>query len=497
MKEVAIPVRQNPLTSAATAPPTAADGQLSIVERIGERLNPLLVKECRQSMKSRQFSATFTLIVVLSWLWSIYGIARLGGDVAYGATGPEMFYGYFLILAFALLLVVPYSAYRSLIAEREDNTYELVAITTLRSRQIVAGKLGSALAQMLVYLSAIAPCLAFTYVLRGIDVLTICWILFYLVLGSLGFSLCALLLASVAKERHWQVTLSVFVVVGLFMSFVGATEWCHWLLRMSRLPFQSPVFWGINLAVITAYASTFALFYLAAGAQISFTAENRSTPLRAAMLVQQACLAAWAGLAYVLMKQGSSLQIPELIQAYVAISMLYWFLMGGFMLGELTEISRRVKRTLPKSFLGRIFFTWFNPGPGTGLIFAIANAVAAAALAAIAIAIESRSPQQFNRLWVEPTAMFVGLSVGYVAILLALGNVIMRLARRATTITLAAGVSIELLLVCAGVGFPPWSVICSTIAATNSRSWILPIRFERALRFSNRVPTCTWGNCAG
>ena len=243
-------------------------GFRSLLERAGEWFNPLLVKECRQSLKSRQFSTTFTLVVVFSWLWSVYGIVMLGPNVAYQADGAEMFYGYYLILAFPLLLIVPYSAFRSLIAEREDNTFELVAITTLKPRQIVAGKLGSAVVQMIVYLSVAAPCLAFTYLLRGIDVLTICWILFYTVLASLGFSLVAVLLATLAKERHWQVMVSVLIVVGLFNAFLGAIEVCYSILRVNRLPFQSLDFWIGNLQVQTAYWSTFALVYLAAGCAI-------------------------------------------------------------------------------------------------------------------------------------------------------------------------------------------------------------------------------------
>ncbi len=222
------------------------------IERLGEMLNPLLVKEVRQALKSRQFSITFTAVLCLSWLWSIAGVARLGPTVAYGANGPEIFFGYYLILAFPLILIVPYSAYRSLIAEREDNTYELVAITTLRPRQIVAGKLGIAVAQMAVYFSAVAPCLAFTYLLRGIDVPTIFWIMFYTFLASFGFSLCALLLATIAREKHWQVMLAVVIVVVLFYAFLGSMtlcrEWMAW--RDYRLPAQSVLDTKRNVSVV-------------------------------------------------------------------------------------------------------------------------------------------------------------------------------------------------------------------------------------------------------
>ena len=40
---------------------------------------------------------------------------------------------YYAILAFPLAVVVPYAAFRSLAAEREDNTYDLLSITTLQA----------------------------------------------------------------------------------------------------------------------------------------------------------------------------------------------------------------------------------------------------------------------------------------------------------------------------------------------------------------------------
>src|SRR5204863_1400529 len=114
-------------------------------------------------------------------------------------------------------VVVPYSAFRSLAAEREDNTYDLLSITTLRPWQIVSGKLGSAIVQMGVYFSAITPCLAFTYLLRGIDLPTIAVLLTYLFFCSLGLSMVGILLATSTKRRFAHVFVSV--------AFVGAVIW--------------------------------------------------------------------------------------------------------------------------------------------------------------------------------------------------------------------------------------------------------------------------------
>ena len=267
---------------------------MSHLERAGEWLNPLLVKECRQAMKSKWFAVVFTLVLLACWFWSIVGVIHLGPDVPYRFNGAELFYQYYLILAVPLL-IIPFAAFRSLIAEREDNTYELVSITALTPRQIIGGKLGSAVLQMLVYFSAVAPCMAFTYLLRGIDVLTICLILYYTFLTSLGLSLFSLLMATLVKEKHWQILVSVLLVIGLFLTFIGAQQLCYDILRCSGLPIRETGFWEFNAVLLIVFASTSVLLYLAAGAQLTFPSENRSTPLRITMLVQQSLFAAMAG----------------------------------------------------------------------------------------------------------------------------------------------------------------------------------------------------------
>src|SRR5437016_3565218 len=139
-QETTPPLNLPALTAGAPAVETAVANSFwgrvgDWLERAGEWLNPLLVKEVRQALKSRQFSLAFTFILALAWICSIFGIVNLGPGVQLRPDGAAMFKWYYFILTFALFLVVPFSAFRSLVAEREDNTYELVAITTLKPRQ--------------------------------------------------------------------------------------------------------------------------------------------------------------------------------------------------------------------------------------------------------------------------------------------------------------------------------------------------------------------------
>lgn len=428
------------------------------LERVADRFNPILVKECRQALKSRQFTITFALVLGCCWLWSIYGVMMVGPGVHFstGSAGLRMFSGYFAIMAFPLLVVVPHGAFRSLADERDDRTFELLSITALGPRQIIAGKLGSAMVQMLVYLSAITPCLAFTYLLRGIEAPTIMILVVYMFFGSLGLSMIALLAATLAQERHWQTLWSAAVVLGLVVLFffvVGAgTEG----ITRERIPFESPGFWYLNVGFALTYGSYFVLFFLAAAARLTFPSENRSTPLRIVMLVQQLLLT--FGIAWGVAHQRGELRdivLVAVLAPYLPILALHWYVMGLFMIGEMPRLSDRAKRRLPQSFLGRAFFTWFNPGPASGYVFALANLASGLALllVAIAVLVQTLSTGQRTAFANNDLSRIIYiclLAFGYVAFYLRLGRLVLGLLRRVAPVGMFLGVLIQVLLLLIG-----------------------------------------------
>src|SRR3954464_9359399 len=91
--------------------PSRAQKLAAMLERAGEWLNPLLVKECRQALKSKWFALIFALVLIACWAWSIFGVARMGPDAAYQSYGPDMFYGYYWILAVPLIIIIPFAAF--------------------------------------------------------------------------------------------------------------------------------------------------------------------------------------------------------------------------------------------------------------------------------------------------------------------------------------------------------------------------------------------------
>jgi len=421
---------------------------------IGNRLNPILVKETRQALKSKQFAITFGLLLALGWGWSILGVAWIGPDIYHSAQGPDMFIVYYLILSFPLLVIVPFSAFRSLASEQEDRTYELLSITSLGPRQIIRGKLGSAVLQMVVYLSAISPCLAFTYMLRGIDFLTILFMLFWITVVSLGLAVVGLLAGTLTTEKHWQVVFSVVLIAGLL--FVFFFNWGISAAALTELEFTyaEPEFWQANAAVLTALASFIVLFFYAAAAQITFASDNRSTRLRATMAVQQLLYVGWMAWLWVTEARGDE----DLLYGGFSLALGYWFLMGMFLTGESAELSPRVKRDLPQSFLGRAFLTWFNPGPGTGYVFVMCNVLALTALIGVSVAVADANTFHALRRWsVGEGAQvlgYVALGTGYLVIFLGLGLLLVRFLRRFTYAGLMLSVMVNPLLVLLGMFIP-------------------------------------------
>jgi len=419
--------------------------------KLSDRGNAILVKETRQALKSRQFVVSFLVVLIASWVATIGGVAVIGPEIYYAASGSVMLVVYYCILAFPLAVVVPYTAFRSIATEREDNTYDLLSITTLTAKRIVTGKLLSAALQMLVFLSAVSPCIAFTYLLRGVDARTLAMVLGLAVVGSLGLSMIGLFVGSLTHVRYAQIFLSVALIVGLMGAFMASIGIVFVLIDEGYLMFRDVEFYWIMAGLALLYVTTFGLFHAAAAAQIAFSSENRSTPLRWWMIVQTACLVGWLASAPFVNDMRSP-EIHELIIVGGVMAGSYWWVMGALVVSEWPLLSVRVKRSLPQSTIGRALLTWFNPGPGTGYMFLVSNVTALAMLGLALVVFNWGSAPS----WIssETCAIFCILIWGYFVAYLGLGRLLISLLRRFAYVPLAGGFLIHIILLLIGIGTP-------------------------------------------
>ena len=335
-------------------------------EQLSEWCSSILVKETRQALKSRQFIWTYLALMVCVGVWTVLGLATSYDDYD---TGRELLFGFWVILGFPLGLIIPFSAYRSLAREFEDGTISLISITTMKPYQIVVGKFGSAILQMLIYLSVLAPCICFTYLLRGISIAQIGLGLSICVGGSICLTALGLFLAGVFRSRALGVGVSVLFVLLLgWLYFI----WCEIIEELTRYGNASQFFndpeAAIGVFAFVAFFGSMAILLLVTGAsQISFPANNRSTAIRIAMFVQQILFFAMAIMLLPMAPEDEFACFLLLFAGH------YWLVMGFLMIGESVFVSRRVQRSLPRTVFSRTFFSLFMPGAGRGFLFAVGN----------------------------------------------------------------------------------------------------------------------------
>jgi ABC-type transport system involved in cytochrome c biogenesis permease component len=336
-------------------------------EWFSEWCSSILVKETRQALKSRQFIWTYFVLLLSVGVWTVLGMSVNRND--YNA-GRELLLGFWWILGFPLGLIIPFSAYRSLAREFEDGTIQLISITTMKPYQIVIGKFGSAILQMLIYLSVLAPCISFTYLLRGISLEMILMGSAICVGGSVCLTIVGLFLAGAFRSRALGIGVSVLFVLALGWLYFG---WCAISYEFTTfggsLSTNEPEMRAVIFGMVAFFGSTAALLLVAAAAQISFPSDNRSTSVRIMMLVQQT-------LFFALMIVVVSEVLPFLDDFFLGMIFVvghYWLIMGFLMIGESSVVSRRVQRTLPRTFFSKSFFSLLMPGAGRGFLFAVAN----------------------------------------------------------------------------------------------------------------------------
>lgn len=228
-------------------------------ENWSDRFNPILVREVRQILKSRQFAFVFLGLLALAWLAStatvLYypDLSSLISDVGFSGMrsgvvvdGRPLFGALSLLLSAVLFFPVPMTAFQSVTDEHREAALEMLQVSGLSSHEIVWGKLYGSLLQALIYLSAVAPFLAVTYLLQGVGILAIGGMLLML-LGTC-FSLCSAGLAAGSfSTTPLRQMFGSLVMVGL-----AACAFCASILlqdAMSSATNSVPVFFCLTIPI--------------------------------------------------------------------------------------------------------------------------------------------------------------------------------------------------------------------------------------------------------
>lgn len=352
MAESPFPQANDPLTP----------GRESRAARLSDRLNPIVVKELRQAVQSRFVVAALLILLTIQIL--AVGIYLLtAGDPANNFdSGRTVFLVLFgILLALSMLFVPLYTGVR-LATERSETNLDLLFITTIRPRSIIAGKLLAALTLTILIFSACLPFLTFTYFLRGIDLPSM------LVSLALGFgvvlecSQLAIFVACLPVNRALKVMIGLATLVVFTSAYFGTLAGASDMIirgigsRIGRANFwQWAGIFGLN------FAGLLGLFFVLSVALITPPSANRARPVRLFLTLLWLIGAAAALLGSylegtsdpVIFWQGA-FNILFAISLFVAVSERDW-------------PGRRVMRSLPRPGLKRWLFFFFSSGSANGL----------------------------------------------------------------------------------------------------------------------------------
>lgn len=389
-----------------------------LTDYLTDRLNPILVKETRQALKSRQFIITFMLLLTVAWLISVFGIMVYGPAIEYGSAGRVFFGWYACVIGFATLFVVPFGSFRSMLSERDQDTYELLSISTLTPRQIVMGKLLSSVVQVFIYYSAIAPFIAFTSLLQGFDFPMVLLVLFIGLVWSVSTSMVAIMLSTLSENRQWQAMNTIGMIGLLLGQFIVGFPAGGFALS-GVIPFDSSDFWWALICWLLATCSYFLLAQQIAVSRLTFESGNRSSGIRIIVTVQFWLL--WIGLLVYGWWNGMATIDDDTVFALGMMSCFHWMIAGLIFSTEHEDISRRVRRSVPQSKVIRLLIAPWMPGGRRGFVLLTFHLTALLVIAHIPV-LPGRD--EWVRNAVTAMVLYVFIYAGFAAAVGRLGQVI-------------------------------------------------------------------------
>ncbi|MFN0087781.1 MAG: ABC transporter permease [Blastocatellia bacterium] len=324
-----------------------------------DRVNPIVIKELRQAVRSRfVVAALLTLLVVQLAAMGLYLLTAAGSILDFTAGRSAFLLLYAILLAVSLLFVPLYTALR-LAAERSDSNVDLLFITTIKPRSIIAGKMLAAFMLTLLIFSACTPFMTFTFFLRGIDLLSIFAALGFGFTVVLACTQMAVLLASLPLNRAFKAALGVFALIILTGFYFAILSWIGRVLFGS--PYAVAAFWKTMIILLTIIVFLAGLCFAISAALTMPVAANR------APIVRLFVTGAWAlvGAAAVI-----DSQVGKRHDSVMGWQILFNLVFAASLLAAVSERDRpgaRVLRAVPRSPAKRAISFLFYSGAASGL----------------------------------------------------------------------------------------------------------------------------------
>ncbi len=262
-----------------------------LVETLSDMLNPIVVKELRQAVKSKFVVAVLLLFLGLQLLAAGIYLVVASETNGLGLMNPQAGSNLFSILHIIMLatcvLFVPLYTGIRVAAERSDAHVDLLFVTTLPPRAIIGGKFLAALVLTVIIFSACTPFLLLTYFLRGIDAQTILFVV-GVDFVAVAFAVMAAIFVALIPA-HW-----IFKAVLGLVGFIALLVFMQLVITMTSVLMEGPGvggsmelldFWGATCCALAGVLGICALLFSWSAALLSPPSANRAFLYRLVLVV--------------------------------------------------------------------------------------------------------------------------------------------------------------------------------------------------------------------
>lgn len=346
---------------------------MAIIDRLDDKLNPIVVKELRQAVKSRMVVGILGLFLGLQLLllgfFLLSGESRAQSQVIDWSAGYEIFRIQQGVLLFTIMIAVPAYACVRLANERTDQNVDLMFISTLRPASIVWGKFFAAMVLGLLVFSACAPFMTFAYLLRGIDMPSILTVLAVDFLAMSFGVMVALFVASIPGGRAVKVFFAFAAFIFLFANFIWLSALTVSFVELGTFEWMFRN-WYVVAVIVLGVVGFLGLLFFYCVAMISPPSANRILPLRVYLFFTWAALAVSLFATSMYVRGGSVSAVPIIFFVFLVTPFLCVQL--WISICERDRWGPRIARTIPTVGVARPLAFLFYTGSGGGIIYSVA-----------------------------------------------------------------------------------------------------------------------------
>jgi hypothetical protein len=354
-------------------------------------MNPVVVKELRQAVRSWAVTGMLMLFLVVLFITTVVFLIEESFQLSSNLqVGGEIFLSFMTILAAASILFIPLYTGIRMAAERQENNNDLLYISTLSPLRIIWGKFICGAYITLLFFSACMPFMAFTNLLRGVDLPTVFFVLAYLFVVVCAANQLAIFVACLPVTRPFKVLLALGEFV---MSFwiIGIVVFSSSEMMRSGIGSMMArgTFWMTTASIGGIIVMFGGLLFVLSVTLISPPSANRALLPRiyvTVILISGGLLAReWARYE----RRPEAVYIWMVLATYISIGALIATVSNS------DQLSRRVRRRIPKFRLLRaLAFLFFNGAAG-GLVW-VTGLVLLTYLAAITNSDYGATPSAFG-----------------------------------------------------------------------------------------------------